>query len=200
MRLDTEYAFEMFLIKFEYSSGKLTNLSSRYSIKSCSNAPFLDFIPADIKSFISISPFMSCNTVVLSFLHARKTRFWKCVDWGKISSFLKTHSGEKSNKCNQCDFASSRAGDLRRHLKTHIIGEKSNKCNQCDFASTQAGDLRRHLKTHSGDKSNKCNQCNFASTWPADLRIHFKSHSGEKSIDAASVIMHPLKQATLGTT
>ena len=37
-------------------------------------------------------------------------------------------------------------------------------------------------------------------TWPADLRIHFKSHSGEKSIDAASVIMHPLEQATLGTT
>ena len=66
------------------------------------------------------------------------------------------HSGEKSNKCNQCDFASSRAGDLRRHLKTHI-GEKSNKCNQCDFASTQAGDLRRHLKTHSGEKSSKCN-------------------------------------------
>ena len=60
------------------------------------------------------------------------------------------------NQCNQCDFASSRAGDLRRHLKTHI-GEKSNKCNQCDFASTQAGDLRRHLKTHSGEKSSKCN-------------------------------------------
>jgi hypothetical protein len=53
---------------------------------------------------------------------------------------------------------------------------------------------------HSGEKSNKCNQCNFASTWPADLRIHFKSHSGERSIDAASVIMHPLEQATLGTT
>ena len=44
------------------------------------------------------------------------------------------HSGEKSNKCNQCDYASSRAGDLRRHLKTHT-GEKSNKCNQCDYAS-----------------------------------------------------------------
>ena len=31
---------------------------------------------------------------------------------------------------------------------------KSNKCNQCDFASSQAGDLRRHLKTHGGEKSN----------------------------------------------
>ena len=37
---------------------------------------------------------------------------------------------------------------------------KSNKCNQCDYASSQAGDLRTHLKTHSGEKSNKFNQCN----------------------------------------
>ena len=55
----------------------------------------------------------------------------------------------KSNKCNQCDYASSRAGHLRQHLETHS-GEKSNKCNQCDFASFRAGDLGRHLKIHSG--------------------------------------------------
>ena len=67
----------------------------------------------------------------------------------------------KSNKCNQCDFASSHAGNLRSHLITHS-GEKSNKCNQCDFASLQAGDLRTHLKIHSGEKSNKCTQCDYA--------------------------------------
>ena len=60
----------------------------------------------------------------------------------------------KSYKCNQCDFASSQAGDLRRHLKTHS-GEESNKCNQCDYASSQAGDLRTHLKTHTGEKLDK---------------------------------------------
>ena len=45
-------------------------------------------------------------------------------------------------KCNQCDNAT--------HLKIHC-GEKPNKCNECDFASSQAGDLRRHLKTHCGE-------------------------------------------------
>ena len=64
---------------------------------------------------------------------------------------LKTHSGKKSNKCNQCDYASSRADVLMGHLKMHS-GEKSNKCNQCDYASSRVGDLRRHLKTHSGEK------------------------------------------------
>ena len=37
-------------------------------------------------------------------------------------------------------------------------GEKTNKCNQCAFAASQAGDLKIHLKTHSGEKPNKCNQ------------------------------------------
>ena len=75
---------------------------------------------------------------------------------------LKIHSGEKSNKCNQCDFVSSYASALRVHLKTHR-GEKSNKCNQCDFASAEARDLIRHFIRHSGEKPNKCDQCNFAS-------------------------------------
>ena len=60
---------------------------------------------------------------------------------------MKTHSGEKPNKCNQCDFASSRAANLKTHLITHSR-EKTNKCNQCDYASYQAGNLKAHLKMH----------------------------------------------------
>ena len=52
----------------------------------------------------------------------------------------------------------------RTHLKTRS-GEKRNKCNRCDFASSWACHLRTHLKTHSGEKINKCNQCNFNVNW-----------------------------------
>ena len=31
-------------------------------------------------------------------------------------------------------------------------GEKPNKCNQCEFASSYAGNLRTHFKIHSGEK------------------------------------------------
>ena len=41
-----------------------------------------------------------------------------------IMKFAKRHGGEKSNKCNQCDFASSQAGNLKPRYKTHS-GEKS---------------------------------------------------------------------------
>ena len=49
------------------------------------------------------------------------------------------NNGEKSNKCNQCNYASSDAGKLRKHLKTHT-GEKSNKCSQCEYTSSHAGE------------------------------------------------------------
>ena len=64
------------------------------------------------------------------------------------SETLMNKNNTKSNKCNQCAYASSNASHLRRHLKTHS-GEKSNKCSQCDYASSQAGSLRTHLKMHS---------------------------------------------------
>ena len=72
------------------------------------------------------------------------------------------HSGEKSSKCNQCDFASSQASNLRRHFKTHSGGcrrfeeafentlwRKVKQMQQFYFASSHAGYLR-------GDQK-KCN-------------------------------------------
>ena len=62
-----------------------------------------------------------------------------------------------SNKCNQCNYVPSQAGDLRRHLKTHKK-DKQKKCSQCEYASSYVSALKLHLKIHSGEKSNKCNQ------------------------------------------
>ena len=55
------------------------------------------------------------------------------------------HREEKFNECNQCEYESYRAGDLKTHSE-----EKSNKCNQCRYTSSQLCNLRRHLKTHIG--------------------------------------------------
>ena len=93
-----------------------------------------------------------------------------CLKGANVKLLKKTTgSAIKSNKCNLCDYASSQAGDLRKHLKMHS-GEKSNKCNQCDFACVDPRSLSRHLKTHSGEKSNKCSQCDFASSRAGNLR------------------------------
>ena len=39
------------------------------------------------------------------------------VIWGNI---LNTHTGEKPNKCNQCDYTSSQAKNLGGHMKKHV--------------------------------------------------------------------------------
>ena len=78
---------------------------------------------------------------------------------------------------------------------TSHSGEKTNKCNQCDFASSYAGALRTHLKTHSGEKSNKCNQCDYTSSQTSNLRTHFKMHSGKSQTNATNVTMPLLIQA-----
>ena len=52
----------------------------------------------------------------------------------------------------QCDHAFSWAGHLRRHLKPHS-GEKSNKCNQSDYASSQTGHFWGGIWKHTVEKS-----------------------------------------------
>ena len=66
--------------------------------------------------------------------------------WGNIWKL----TVEKSQTSATSVTASSRADVLRRHLKTHS-GEKPNKCNQCNYASSEASQLRRHLITYTGE-------------------------------------------------
>ena len=93
---------------------------------------------------------------------------------------MKTHTGEKSSKCNQCDFVCSQAGNLKMHLKTHG-GTKPTKCNQCDYASSYASALKTHMRTHNGEKPFICKQCNYASAYASALTSHKSVHSGIKA-------------------
>ena len=70
-----------------------------------------------------------CDSMNCSY----KTNDSKCLKEHSFRDHLKKHSGEKPNKCNQCDYASIRASTLRDHLKKHS-GEK------------WADSYRRHLK------------------------------------------------------
>ena len=87
------------------------------------------------------------------------------------------------------------SGLLRRHTIIHS-GEKWNKCNQCDFASVLADHLTTHMimKTHAGENLFKCNQCDYASVGAGDLREHLKMHSGKKSQSATNATMHQFRQ------
>ena len=74
------------------------------------------------------------------------TKRWKVpMKMAKNFNKLKTHSGEKPNKCNQCDYASSQSCSLKQHTKIPS-GETPHKCYQRDFASSYAAILKIHMK------------------------------------------------------
>ena len=54
------------------------------------------------------------------------------------------------------------------------------KCDQYNFASVKAYNLKRHLISGSGEKSNKCNLCNFASAREANLWNHLKTYLAQR--------------------
>ena len=71
----------------------------------------------------------------------------------------KKDNSEKRHKCEQCEYATSRAS----HLKRHVLGVhkklKNFKCEKCEYAASQAGDLKKHvLLVHDKIKSYKCEQ------------------------------------------
>ena len=55
---------------------------------------------------------------------------WLCIFPNRrFEDSFENKQWEVSNKSSQCDYASSQTGSFWTHLKTHS-GEKSNKCNQ----------------------------------------------------------------------
>ena len=108
---------------------------------------------------------------------------------------LITHSGENQTNATNVTihiFVQTLSGVIWKHTAENL---KPKKCNLCDFASSRANNLRAHLKTHTGEKSNKCNQCDYASSRAGNLMKHIKIHVVKSQTNAANVIMHPLMQA-----
>ena len=82
-----------------------------------------------------------------------------------------THSGEKAFNCAQCDYSTSQASKLRRHMRSHS-GEKAFSCIQCIYSCSQISNLKTHMLTHSGEEPFQCDQCNFSCNRASSLKEH----------------------------
>ena len=69
-----------------------------------------------------------------------------------------------AHKWDQADYTSYQASNLMRHLKTHS-GKKSNKCNQCEYACSDPSGLRTYLKTCTEENIyNQCDYASIRQT------------------------------------
>ena len=84
------------------------------------------------------------------------------------------YAGEKPFKCDLCDYATTRRGNLRTHQRIHT-GEKPYQCEQCDKAFATKHKLTQHILVHTGEKPYKCDTCDYACNQQGNLKIHKKT-------------------------
>ena len=126
---------------------------------------------------VAHSDWGACSFFVLRYCkHAKLPSFCISLsNCGLKTLFIKCCISNPKVWWSQCGYAFYWAGQLRRHLKTHS-GEKLNKCNQCDYASSYASTLRRQLKTHDGENSQQMHQeKHYISSSANTLKIHWKA-------------------------
>ena len=56
------------------------------------------------------------------------------------------HTSEKPFKCNECDYSSTTASNLKTHVQAKHAFEKPFKCNECDYSATTASNLKTHVQ------------------------------------------------------
>ena len=66
----------------------------------------------------------------------------------RFSQFKAKHIGAMEQNLGNCHLA-LRGANVKILKENADSVKKSHKCNQCEYASSRTGDLRRHLKTHS---------------------------------------------------
>ena len=77
----------------------------------------------------------------------------------RITSHIRTHSGQTTFHRDQCNYTSTQATHLKQHKLKHT-GEKLFSCSQCSFSCSRDGNFKDHILIHSGEKPFKCYQCN----------------------------------------
>ena len=99
---------------------------------------------------------------------------------------------EMPHKCNFCNYASTQASNLKRHIiNMHTENKpmqpkreykKWIQCSKCDYSAVSVSKLRRHDIVHNKVKgveknSNKCLKCKYSTPLLSKLKKHEMTHT-----------------------
>ncbi|XP_041988732.1 zinc finger protein 664-like isoform X3 [Aricia agestis] len=94
----------------------------------------------------------------------------------KLANHLKTHTEERSYKCDRCPAAYKTRAALRVHAARHD-GIRRYTCDTCPQAFHNQSSLIRHRRLHTGEKRFVCTICAKAFTEGYNLKVHMRVHN-----------------------
>ena len=87
--------------------------------------------------------------------------------------------GERSLKCDECDYVSIRISHFEQHIKEVHDKIKDHICEICGYATSRKNNLKQHKRSFHKmeEKGFKCNHCHYATYRMCDLRRHMSVHN-----------------------
>ncbi|TPX54054.1 hypothetical protein SeMB42_g00444 [Synchytrium endobioticum] len=81
----------------------------------------------------------------------------------------------KRHRCQYCEKAFKKSGDLKRHERIHT-NTRPFECELCGRAFIQKSGLTVHMRTHTGERPHACLDCDRAFSDASSLNRHRKLH------------------------